>query len=239
MGVFEPIEEEMVEQVFRMSDQRVSALITPRTEVTWLDLDDPIELNLKKIISSGHSYFPLIKDTPDNTLGYIRAVDLLAQTLRGEPVDFTNILQPAHFVPERVPAFEVLKSFRDVGVEIAFSIDEYGGIEGIVTLQDILETIIGDIKEPEDEDDPNVVRREDGSWLLDGMLTIHDFKKLVDVKELPGDNDQHFETLGGFVMTYLGRIPKSGDTIDLPELHLEVVDMDKHRVDKVLVNRSD
>jgi putative hemolysin len=235
MGVFEPIEQEMVKQVFRMSDQRAENLITPRPEVVSIDLEEPQETNRQKIIDHGHSYLPVIQGDLDHVQGYVRAVDLLAQCLLGQDLDYQAVLRTAQFVPERAPVFDVLERFKRSGAQIAFVVDEFGGIQGLLTHTDILEAIVGDIHEPEDEIDPDIVQRDDGSWLIDGMVPIQEFRQLFELKSLPGEEEGHFHTLGGFVITYLGRIPTTGDRIELEMLNLEVVDMDGHRVDKLLV----
>jgi putative hemolysin len=239
LGVFEEIEEDMVQQVFRMSDQRVNSLITPRPEIIFLDLDDPDALNREKIVGARHSHIPVARGSLENVQGYVRACDLLAQCLSGQRLDFEQALEPALFVPETTPAFDVLKRFKETGAEIAFAIDEYGGIQGLVTHQDILEAIIGDNREPEDEADPDVVQRPDGSYLIDGMLSAEDFKDLFDLKTLPGEENAAFQTLGGFIMNSLARIPALGDQVESVGLSFEVVDMDGLRVDKVLVRRAD
>jgi putative hemolysin len=144
-------------------------------------------------------------------------------------------MRAALFVPERAPVFDVLERFKGTGAQIAFVVDEFGGIQGLLTHTDILEAIIGDIHEPEDDQDPDIVQRADGSWLIDGMVSSQEFRQIFGLKSLPGEEEGHFHTLGGFVITCLGRIPTSGDRIELEGLDLEVVDRDGHRVDKVLV----
>ncbi|HEX9615938.1 MAG TPA: hemolysin family protein [Anaerolineales bacterium] len=239
MGVFEQIEEEMVKQVFRMSDQRALAHITPRTEIVYVDLEDPQEVNRQKIILGGHSQLPVVKGDLDDVQGYVRAIDLLARCLQGEPLDIHAVLRPPLFVPESVPVFDLLEQFKENRTQIAFALDEFAGLQGLVTLQDILESIIEDIGGPENEVDPDVLLREDGSYLIDGMLPADEFREIFDLEELPGEGQEHFQTLGGFVMTFLGRIPAEGDRIDYRGLRLEVMDMDGHRVDKLLVSRLD
>ena len=236
-GVFEPIEQEMVKHVFRMSDLRAENLITPRTEIVSIDVEDPQDTSHQKLIEHGHSYLPVIQGDLDHVLGYVRAVDLLAQSLLGQELDYQGALRNAQFVPERTPAFNVLQRFKESGAQIAFVVDEFGGIQGLLTHTDILEAIIGDIYEPEDEHDPDIVHRADGSWLIDGMIPIQDFRQLFELDSMPGEEEGHYNTLGGAVITLLGRIPVTGDQIDLSGLHLEVVDMDGHRVDKLIVTR--
>ena len=236
-GVFEPIEQEMVKHVFRMSDLRAENLITPRTEIVSLDVEDPPETSHQKLIQHGHSYLPVIQGDLDHVLGYVRAVDLLAQSLLGQELNYQMALRMPQFVPERTPAFNVLQRFKESGAQIAFVVDEFGGIQGLLTHTDILEAIIGDIYEPEDDLDPDIVHRADGSWLIDGMIPIQEFRQMFALDSLPGEGEGHFNTLGGAVITLLGRIPISGDQINLAGLHLEVVDMDGHRIDKLIITR--
>jgi putative hemolysin len=236
-GVFEPIEEEMVEQVFRLSDQRVTSIMTPRTEVEWLDVDDPPTENQQIIITSGYSYFPVARQELDHLIGVVHAKDLLSQSLTGQRFDLPNIARQPLYVPESMPVFQVLEKFKEHSTDIAFVIDEFGGVIGLVTTTDVLEAIVGAIPQLSDLEDPDIVRRDDGSFLLDGMISTNEFKDLFEKKNLPDEEDGYFETLGGFVMTYLGRIPATGDVFIWEDLRIEVVDMDGNRVDKLLVAR--
>lgn len=236
-GIFEPIEEEMVEQVFRLSDQRVTSLMTPRTEVEWLDVDDPPDENQQIIITSGYSYFPVAQREMDHLIGVVHAKDMLSQSLTGQPFDLRALARQPLYVPESMPVFQVLEKFKEHGTDIAFVIDEFGGVIGLVTTTDVLEAIVGTIPQLSDLADPDIVRRDDGSFLLDGMISINEFKDLFDKKSLPNETEGYFETLGGFVMTHLGRIPVTGDVFVWEDLRIEVVDMDAKRVDKLLVAR--
>ncbi len=237
-GVFEPIEQEMVRHVFRLSDRRVNSLMTPRPEIIWLDIEDTPEEIRNNVIVSDHSQLPVAAGDLDHLLGYVRVTDLMVQCVEGRPMDIQSALQPALFIPESMPAFDVLEKFKETGSQIAFAIDEYGGIQGLVTLRDILEAIVGDIPEADEEEDPDIVQREDGSWLLDGMLPIDEFRELFDLEELPGEEEHYYQTLGGFVMTMLGRIPSPSDNFEWGDLRIEVLDMDGNRIDKLLVARG-
>jgi putative hemolysin len=237
-GIIEPSEEEMIDQVFRLGDRRISALITPRPDIHWLDLDDPVE-RLKDQLSAGsHSYYPVARGDLDNAIGLIKTKDLLARLLAGKAFDLSSELLKPLFLPENMPVLEAIESFRENKVQIALVIDEYGGIQGLLTTTDILEAIAGDFPEHGDTDTSEIVRREDGSWLLDGRLAIDRFKDLLGFKELDREGERAYETLGGFVMTYLGRVPTEGDYFDVENYRLEVVDMDELRVDKVLVSAT-
>ena len=239
VGVFEPIEEEMVAQVFRLSDQKVSALITPRTEIVWLDVSDTFEEMRRKIIETGHSLFPVARGNLDHIQGIVRANDLLAQCLSGQALDVKAVLRQPLFVPESTAALKVLERFRASRSRVALVIDEYGGCEGLVTVDDILDAIAGDIPEQGVEVVPEAVQRDDGSWSLDGMFLIDEFQELFDIKELPDEGERYYQTLGGFVMARLGSIPRIGERFEWGGLQFEVTDMDERRVDRVVVARKD
>ena len=234
-GVFKEAEQDMVSGVFRLADRHVGTLMTPRTEIIWLDLEDPPEETRRKIMASVHSRMPVAEGDLDHILGVVQAKGLLARCLAGEPIDLRGALIPPQFVPESSPALKVLELFRKSRLHIAIVIDEYGGLQGLVTIIDILEAIVGDIPLTGELDGAEAVQRKDGSWLLDGMLPVDEFKDIFRLNDLPGEGRGHYETMSGFVMTYLGRIPSEGDAFDWAGMHFEVLDMDGFRVDKVLV----
>lgn len=237
-GVFEDAEQEIVARVFRLADRKASSLMTYRTEVTVLDIDDPLDINLEKITASGHSRFPVYKGNPDNILGIIQVKDLFAQQNRSQTVDFQTAVQPVEFVPEAMSALELLEHMRRVKSHLALIIDEFGGITGLVTINDVLEAIVGDIPTLEDSiQEPDIVEREDGSYLLDGMLSTEEFKDLLDLDILPEEELAGYETLGGMIMAEIGHIPQAGEHVHWGGWRFEVVDMDGYRVDKVLVAR--
>ncbi len=237
VGIFEPIEEEIVGQVFRLSDRTVSALFTPRTDIVWLDLNDSPEAIKSKVLESGYSRYPVAQGNLDNIIGLVSAQALLAQSLTNQALDLQRIMQPALFLPETTPALLVVERLKQTRSHIALVIDEYGGVEGLVTLDDILTAIIGEVPDADEPDDPEAVQREDGSWLLDGMFQIDEFQELLDIETLPEVGEGYYQTVGGLVMAMLGRIPISGDQFEVAGWHLEVMDMDGRRVDKVLVSR--
>jgi putative hemolysin len=234
-GVFEETEHEIVQRVFRLGDRPVKAIMTPRTEITWLDIESSIEENLQEVQHSNHSRFPVGRDSLDNCLGIVRGSHLLSEYLSNQVVNLEGILQPPLYVAEGTRALNVLEQFRQTGVHIALVTDEYGGIEGLVTLNDLMEAIVGDLPSVEDQEDPLIVQREDGSWLLDGSLDINDFADLVKKESLLEEATGSFHTVGGFVMHCLGHIPHSGEHFEWSGLRLEVVDMDGIRIDKILV----
>jgi putative hemolysin len=234
-GMFEEAEHEMVQRVFRLGDRPIRSMMTPRTEIAWLDLEEPLEASLKEVLESTHSRFPVARGNLDNCVGTIRIRTLLTAVVENQPVDLGAMMQPPLFVGESMRALNVLEQFRETGVHIALVTDEFGGIEGLLTLNDLMEAIVGDLPSAEDQEEPLVVEREDGSWLLDGSLDIGDFKTLVDRDELPDEVSGGYHTIGGFVMHHLGRIPMAGEHFRWDGLSFEVMDMDGKRVDKILV----
>ena len=234
-GTFEEAEQEMVERVFRLGDRRVSAVMTPRTEIVWLDREASALEIRRTITESAHSRFLVADGSLDNVLGVVHAKDLLAHILGEQVVNLEATLQQPLYVPESMRALKVLELFKQSGTHIALVIDEYGGIQGLVTPSDILEAIVGDLPEAGEQVEPLAVQRPDGSWLLDGMLPVDEFKDLFDLGELPGEDQGIYQTLAGFVIMQLGRIPAATDYFIWEGLKIEVVDMDGNRVDKVLV----
>jgi putative hemolysin len=209
--------------------------MTPRTEIAWLDLEEPLEENLRIIQTSQHSRFPVAQGSLDNVVGILAAKDLLVQRLSNQPIDLHSLLQPPLFVPDSTEALKVLEMFRRSGVPLALVIDEYGGLQGMVTTNDVLAAIVGDFSSAGQPYEPQAVEREDGSWLFDGMLQIDEFKDILDVDGLPEEDRAGYSTVGGFMMSQLGSIPSAGDHFIWGKWRFEVVDMDGRRVDKVLV----
>jgi len=228
-GVFEEAEQDMVEGVFSLGDQRVYSLMTPRTDVVYLDIEDSIEEIRQKIAESEFSRFPVRQDSLDTILGIVKARDLLVRSLSGGEIKLKELLKPAYFIPETMFASRALEIFKEKGTELLLVIDEFGGLQGLLTINDILEEIVGQIEIEE----PQATQRQDGSWLLDGMLEVDEFKEIFKLKVLPHEDE--YETLSGFVMVSLGRVPQSADQFEWHDLRFEVIDMDGRRVDKVLV----
>ncbi|MFB2920891.1 MULTISPECIES: hemolysin family protein [Aerosakkonema] len=234
-GTFEEAEQDMVERVFRLGDRPVSAFMTPRPDIVWLDLDDSAQTNRQKMIDSGHSRLLVCQGELDNVLGVVQVTDLLSRSLTGQPIDLTALLRRPLFVPESTRGLKVLEMFKQSGTHIVLVVDEYGVIQGLVTVNDILVEIVGDIPSIDQQDEPQAVQRADGSWLLDGMLPVEDFLELFDIDELPEDRRGNYHTMGGFVITNLGRIPTAADRFEWRNFRFEVMDMDGNRVDKILV----
>ena len=228
-GVFEESEQEMVEGVFSLGDQRVYSLMTPRTDVIYLDIHDSMEEIREKIAGCEFSRFPVRQDSLDVILGIVKARDLLVRSLSDEEIRLKDLLKPAFFIPETMFASRALEIFKEKGTELLLVIDEFGGLQGLLTINDIIEEIVGQIEMEE----PQATQRQDGSWLLDGMLEVDEFKEIFKLNALPHEDE--YETLSGFVMVSLGRVPLTADHFEWHGLRFEVIDMDGRRVDKVLV----
>jgi putative hemolysin len=228
-GVFEEAEHDMVEGVFSLGDQRVYSLMTPRTDIIWLDIDDTLEQIRTKIAENDFSRFPVRQDTLDVILGIVKARDLLVPSLSGEKINLKDRLRPAFYVPETMLASQALETFKEKGTDMLLVIDEFGGVQGLLTITDILEEIVGAME----QDQPQATQRQDGSWLLDGMLEIDEFKEIFKFPLLPHEDE--YETLSGFVMMSLGRVPQETDHFEWDRYRFEIIDMDGRRVDKVLV----
>ncbi len=237
VGVFEQVEQSMVERVFRLGDRRVSTLMTPRTDVVWVDLADSVEESCRKMVASGHSCFPVCRGSHDEIVGVACVKRLWGDVVDGRPVDLESALLQPLFVPESVSALRLLERFKQAGTHIALVIDEYGGFQGMVTLNDMLGAIVGDVTWSDAGEAPQIVQREDGSWLLDGMLPTDELKELLGLRQLPGEDEGGYQTVGGFMMAHFGRIPHEGDHFAWEQLRFEIMDMDERRVDKVLVTR--
>lgn len=238
VGVFGEAEQDMVEGVFRLNDRSINAIMTPRTDINWIDIDDSKEQILEQVLESPYSRFPVSRGSLDNVIGILNAKDLLEKHINNKPFQIQDLLQKPLFVPENTNAVKVLEMEREGGVHEALVIDEYGGVLGFVTLFDVLETIIGELPTPDQQGGPEIIRREDGSFLLDGLLPIDEFKDLLEIDHLPEEEKVGFQTMGGFIVNQLGSIPTTGQHFHWNGLRFEVMDMDSHRVDKILITRE-
>jgi putative hemolysin len=237
-GVIEETEHDMVKRLFRLTDRAVEALMKPRREIVSLDIDVPIAENMGKVAVSSHSRFPVVQGSLDRVIGIVHEHELLKSCLAGKPPDLKDTARPPLFVPAAVPAFRLLEMFKASHTRIALVVDEYGAVEGLVTLNDFFEDLVGEVATAPMPQKRQAVQRPDGSWLVDGTMTVHDFKELMNLTELPGEERRGYHTLGGFVMVQIGRVPVASDTFEAQGLRFEVVDMDENRVDKVLVQRK-
>ncbi|PWC38626.1 hemolysin family protein [Azospirillum sp. TSO22-1] len=236
-GVFEPAERQMIEGVLRLADRTVRAIMTPRPDVLWLDPEDKPEAIATEIRDSGYSRFPVCRGDVDEVLGIASAKALLDQALRGRAMDLRGALVQPLMVHDGTPVLRLLELFKQSTVHMAVVVDEYGSVEGIVTLTDILESIAGELPEAGQEADGAVIRREDGSWLVDGMLPVDEVEARVGVPDLKGEGGYH--TLAGFVLERLGHVPIAAEHFVWRGHRFEVVDMDGRRIDKVMIQRVD
>jgi putative hemolysin len=232
-GVFHTAERDMIDGVLRLADRSVRSVMTPRMEILWVDLDDPVETIRSEIAASGHSRFPAGRRNLQEIEGIVHTKDLLDQMTRTGTVDIATSIREPLVVHEGTPVLRLLEMFRENPVHMAVVVDEYGVVEGIVTPTDILTAIAGDLPEEPGDIEQEAVQREDGSWLMDGMIGIHEAERLLERKTMRGEED--FETLAGFVLARLGQIPQVGDSFLWDGLRFEIVDMDGRRIDRILV----
>jgi putative hemolysin len=235
-GVIEDQEREMVRNVFRLDDRQIGSLMIPRADIVYLDLDRPLEENLALVADTDHSRFPVCRGGLHDILGIVSAKQLFNQSLKSGEVQLSGQLQPAVFVPESLTGMDLLDHFRASGTQMVLVIDEYGEVQGIVTLQDVLEAVTGEFQ-PRHQEDAWAVQREDGSWLLDGLIPIPELKDRLELKTVPEEDKGRYHTLSGMMMWLLGRLPATGDSGTWEAWRFEVVDLDGKRVDKVLASR--
>jgi putative hemolysin len=234
-GVIERQEHDMVRNVFRLDDRQIGSLMIPRADIEYLNVEDTLEQNLLRVAESHHSRFPVCRGGLQEVLGIINAKQLLNQKLKGGMIDLFAHLQPVVFVPETLNGMDLLRHFRASDAPMVLVVDEYGEVQGLVTMQDVLEAVTGEFK-PRNQDDAWAVVREDGSWLLDGLIPIPELKDRLGLKEAPDEERGRYHTLSGLMMWLLGRVPHTGDIATLESWRMEVVDMDGKRVDKVLAS---
>lgn len=237
-GVIEEGEQDMVERVFRLGDRPVGVLMTPRRKIVWLDVNDSPKKIQHKILEHSFSYFPVCQGRLANIIGVARARDLLVRSLKGQPLNLKECAEHPLFVFEGMPVVRTMEIMKESSRNTAVVVDEYGGIEGLVTVDDIMKSVFGQIPSERDSREGRIIQRHEGSWLVDGMIPLDELKDFLDIKSLPGEKAGHFQTLGGFMMSSLKRIPTTGDHFECCGVSFEVVDMDGHRVDKVLIERS-
>jgi len=237
IGLIEQTESDMFSGIFRLGDRRVDVLMTPRTDLEWIDIEDDQHTIISELMHSEYSRIPVGRGSLDDVLGMVNVKELIGIDLHSPNFHLTDFIREPMFVPENMQALKVFEQFRATGTHQALVIDEYGGVQGMVTLYDVLEAIVGEIPLDAEDQEQEVVQRADGSYLLDGMLPIDEIKELLDFDELPDEGRAGYQTLSGFVMNQLGSIPRVGQTFTWDTYQFEVVDMDGRRVDKVLVTR--
>ncbi|MBP2227739.1 putative hemolysin [Azospirillum agricola] len=232
-GVFEPAERQMIEGVLHLADRSVRSIMTPRPDLIWLDINDPAESVGREIRESGYSRFPVCRGDVDELEGIVSAKALLDQSLNGVSFDLKAALAEPLVVHDGTPVLRLLDLFKQASVHMAVVVDEYGSVEGIVTMTDILEAIAGELPEHGHEGEASAVQREDGSWLVDGMTPIEEVEALVGVKNMKGEGD--FHTLAGFLLDRFGHVPTAAEHFHWNGIRFEVVDMDGRRIDKVMI----
>lgn len=235
-GVIEHNEHAMVKNVFRLDERTISSLMVPRSDIVFLDLNLPLDANLQTVMQSPHSRFPVCRNNVDDMVGIISAKQLLSQSIAGERLDLVDLVKNCNFVPNSLSGMELLEHFRTTGSQMVFVVDEYGDLKGLVTLQDMMDALTGEFFQ-EDVNDQMVIKREDGSLLLDGLIPIFDLKDALSIKQLPNEDEGRYQTLNGFLMYELGKIPQTTDIVEVAGWRLEIMDMDGKRVDKVLAQK--
>ncbi|GAB4580549.1 MAG: hemolysin family protein [Anaerolineales bacterium] len=238
-GIFEESEQDMIEGVMRLSERKVGELMTPRSQVNWLSLSDTPEIIWQKVLESDYSRLPLVETNLDDVIGIVYTKDVLLKSIRGEVPDLRALAHSPLFVVENLPALKVLELFKKRKAFLAFVVNEYGGIEGIVTHNDILEDIVGYVPQFGVIEEEEIVRRDDGSYLVDGLCLIDKAKEVLEIEDdLPGEETGYYHTVGGFVFSHLGKVPATGEKFVWGGYTFEVMDMDGRRVDKVLIQKN-
>ena len=234
-GLFGKAGENIMKRALRLGDRTVEDLMTPRPKVVALDLADPQEKSIRAMLDSPHSYFPAYDGTPDRILGLIAIKDMWAKLVKGGKVDLrSSLVQPLYAVSS-MPALRLLELFKQSGKHVAIAVDEHGGTAGIITIIDLMEAIVGDLPDSKDDMRASAIKRKDGSWLVDGMIDVDDLKEILHLSKLPREDDGDYQSLGGMIMAFMGRIPRETDSFVWENWRFEVVDMDGLRVDKVMV----
>jgi putative hemolysin len=231
-GVIEAHEHQMVRNVFRLDERQVGSMMIPRGEIAWIDAAQPLEVTLALVAEHGHTRYPVCRGGLDDVLGVLPVHKLLPSVAAGVVPPLTELIEPPVFVPETLSGMELLDHFRESGTEMVFVVDEYGEVQGVIGMRDVLEAIAGEFRPQDDE--AWSVRRDDGSWLFDGLIPVPELKDRLDLKELPDEDRGRYNTLAGMVMLLLGRLPSTTDTVEWAGWRFEVVDLDGKRVDKVL-----
>jgi putative hemolysin len=238
-GVFEKTEYDIVSRALRLDDQHLKALMTPRVDVTFVDLEDPRIDNLAKIAGSRYSRLPVCRGDRSHIVGFVHTRDLLAQAVREgtlDAIDIEGAVQEMLYVPETVSGMALLELFKKNNAELALIVDEYGDIQGMVTLTDVMSALVGDVTVIGESGEPDAQQRDDGSWLLDGGMALDRFRDLMGTgMRFPGEDAGAYHTLAGFMLYQLGYIPQANEVVAWEEYRFEIVDMDGNRIDRLLV----
>jgi putative hemolysin len=235
-GVIQEVEHDMLESIFRLGNRRVNILMIPRMDIEWIDIHISPEDLRNRLNSSSHTRFPVCDGDLDEVIGLVTSKDILHQMLSGGALDLKAVVKSPIFVPENMRVVQLLDIFKKTPDHIALVTDEYGGVQGLITLHDVLESIVGDVPSTSTlSPETQIIQRKDGSWLIDGLIPIDEWKEHFDIDRLPDEEKGTYRTLGGFCMRQIGSIPKVGDTFVWHKFRFKIVKMDGRRVDKVLI----
>jgi putative hemolysin len=234
-GIFQKSEKDMVDGVLSLDLLKVGDLMTPSAKIIWLDLELSDEENWRRVVASAHSHFPVCKGAKENVVGMISVKALWANQSLAGTARIEDVLTEAVYVPMFMPAPKLLETFKKNGKHVALVTDEFGAIEGLVTLIDVLESIVGEITSKDQPRRQEARKRADGSWIFDALIRIEDFNEKLGISELSHEGEAEFSTLSGFILNYLGHIPRDGEKFSWGKFQFEIMDMDQHRIDKVLV----
>lgn len=234
MGIFEEVEQEIVDRVFTLSDRRVGSIMTNKLDVEWIDINDTFETIKETIVQAPYSHFPVCQDSLDDVLGIISSKQFLQTLLQNGTVDLQAIAEKPLFIPESMKAFRVLEQFQQSKNRVAIVVDEFGTVQGLVTLKDLFEAMVGEL-EPSTDENYSIVEREDGTYLIDGLLSFEEFLQYFEISDVDPEERAGFHTLGGLIFNIAHEIPKAGEKFHWNNMDFEIMDMDGNRIDKVLV----
>lgn len=236
-GVLEKTEQEMVTNVLDLNERTVAEVLTPRSDIVFLNVQQPLERNREALARSPHSVLPLCDGGLDRVIGFVRSTDILKRSMADAPIDWTALASTPLFVPRSMTLMKLLAQFKRMHLPLALAVDEFGDVDGLVSLTDVMTAIVGELA-PEPGEEPEIVKREDGSWLMDGIVDIDALARELGSTTLAEDVREHYHTLAGLAMFALGRVPKTGDVFERDGFRFEIMDMDGNRVDRVLVSRG-
>ena len=238
-GTFEKKEQNLVDRVFHMGDQTAYSLMTPRTQMLWIDLEDSLEQNLALIRATSEAIIPVGKESLDNFCGVIYIKDIFNAALDNKPLDLAQFIRKPVYIPRSMESFRILEKFQVTGIHEAAVLDEYGGVIGFITLQDILLELIGETNNVNEPESAQITSREDNAWNIEGLCSIDDFKEKFGIEELPEEEQDHYQTMGGFVTALFGYIPKKGETIQWENFVFEIESLDRYRIDKIICRKQE
>ena len=237
-GIIKTTEKDIVEKTLNLSDKKVTSIMTASNKIIWIDIDSDIESLKKAVLQNQFSYYPVCKKDLDDVKGIINSDSLLAAFIANQKISIKDLMYKPLLIPENLKALQVMELFKRNHIHMGIVIDEYGNVQGLVTVTDILEAIVGDLPEINDREEKKIIRRNQNSWLVDGLLSTAEFKEHFKIDHLPGEKEADYNTIGGFAMHILGRVPISSDHFEIFGYRFEVVDMDGNRVDKIMIVRS-